>query len=102
MTRGEATDRSEVRRARGARLGFRVDDETKALVERAAELERRNLTDFCLTALADAARETIARHETLVLSQRDRQVFFDTLINPPEIDPRLRRAFAAARRHVEP
>jgi uncharacterized protein (DUF1778 family) len=102
MAGSEATNRSEARRARGARLGFRVDRETKALVERAAGLERRNLTDFCLTALADAAREAIARHETLVLSERDRQVFFDTLINPPEISPRLRRAFDAARRHIEP
>jgi uncharacterized protein (DUF1778 family) len=102
MTRHQATERSETRRARGARLGFRVDRDTKALVERAAELERRNLTDFCLTALASAARETIARHETLVLSERDREVFFDTLINPPEPHPRLRRAFEAARRHVEP
>lgn len=96
MVRSEATNR----RARALRLGFRVDVETKALVERAAWLERRDLTDFCLSALADAARETIARHETLLLSARDREVFFDTLIGPPEISPRLRRAFEAA--HVEP
>jgi uncharacterized protein (DUF1778 family) len=102
MARSDATGPTVVRRSRGARLGFRVDDQTKALVERAAELERRNLTDFCLTALADAARDTIARHETLVLSERDREVFFDTLINPPEISPRLRRAFAAERLHIEP
>lgn len=102
MARSEATERGESRRARGARLGFRVDDETKALVERAAELERRSLTDFCLTALADTARATISRHETLVLSERDRQVFFDALVNPPTMNPRLRRAFDAARRHVEP
>jgi len=103
MAGSEATSHSsEARRARGARLGFRVDGETKALVERAAELERRNLTDFCLTALADAARATIARHETLVLSERDREVFFETLINPPEINPRLRRAFEAERLHIEP
>ena len=101
MARSEATDRIEARRARGARFSFRVDVETKALVERAAELERRHLTDFCLTALAGAARETIARHETLALSKRDRAVFFDTLINPPAISPRLRRAFEAARRRVE-
>lgn len=102
MARSEATNRTETRRARGARLGFRVDAETKALVEHAAQLERRKLTDFCLTALTEAAQRTIARHETLVLSARDREVFFDTLINPPEISPRLRRAFEAARQHVEP
>jgi uncharacterized protein (DUF1778 family) len=50
------------RRAREARLGFRVDDRIKEMVERAAGLERRSLTDFCLTALSEAARQTIARH----------------------------------------
>jgi uncharacterized protein (DUF1778 family) len=102
MARSEATKPTEARRTRGARLGFRVDAETKALVEHAAQLERRKLTDFCLTALTDAARSTIARHETLVLSERDREVFFDTLVNSPEVSPRLRRAFEAARRHIEP
>jgi uncharacterized protein (DUF1778 family) len=101
MARSEATNRIETQRVRGARLGFRVDAETKALVEHAAQLERRKLTDFCLTALTEAAHRTIARHETLALAERDREVFFDTLINPPEISPRLRRAFAAARRRVE-
>jgi uncharacterized protein (DUF1778 family) len=28
-------------------------------------------------------------------------VFFDTLVNPPKPNPRLRRAFAAARLRVE-
>jgi uncharacterized protein (DUF1778 family) len=102
MARGEAAVRAEERRARSARLGFRVDDRTKALVERAADLERRNLTDFCLTALTEAARRTIARHETLILSERDRQVFFDTLINPPKLHPRLERAFEAERKRIEP
>ena len=97
----QAAPGPEDRRARGARLGFRVDAETKALVEHAAELERRNLTDFCLTALVEAARQTIARHATLTLSERDRAVFFDTLMRPPEASPRLRRAFTAARLRVE-
>jgi uncharacterized protein (DUF1778 family) len=88
------------RRARPARLGFRVDDGTKEMVERAAELERRSLTDFCLTVLTEAARKAIARHQTLVLSERDREVFFDTLIKPPKPDARLKRAFKAELRRI--
>jgi uncharacterized protein (DUF1778 family) len=88
------------RQLRGERLGFRVDQPTKALIEHAAELERRKLTDFCMTALADAARRTIAAHETLALSDRDRAVFFETLINPPAPSERLNRAFAEQRRRV--
>jgi uncharacterized protein (DUF1778 family) len=34
------------RRLREERLGFHVDKATKALIERAALLERRKLTDF--------------------------------------------------------
>lgn len=85
---------------RGERLGFRVDRETKGLIERAAHLERRKLTDFCVATLANAARLTIAEHETLVLSERDRQAFFDALINPPKPNKRLIRALAEHKRRV--
>jgi uncharacterized protein (DUF1778 family) len=88
------------RRRREERLGFRVDEPTKALIERAAELERRKLTDFCMTALTEAARRTIAEHETILLSERDRAVFFDTLVNPPPQSERLHRAFAEHKRRV--
>jgi uncharacterized protein (DUF1778 family) len=95
-----ATTAKRDRRQREERLGFRVDGPTKALIERAAELERRKLTDFCMTVLTDAARRTIAEHETLVLSERDRAVFFDTLVNPPAPSERLQRAIAEHRRRV--
>lgn len=87
-------------RLRDERLGFRVDAPTKQLIERAAQLERRKLTDFCMTALTEAARQTIAAHETLVLSDQDREVFFDALINPPAPSDRLKRAFAEHARRV--
>lgn len=88
------------RRLREERLGFRVDEPTKALIERAAQLENRKLTDFCMTALTDAARRTIAEHETLVLSERERAVFFDVLVNPPAPNERLQRAFREHRHRV--
>ena len=90
------------RRTRGARLGFRVDERTKTLVERAARLERRSVTDFCLTALSATARQVIERNETLSLSERDRAVFFETLIHPPKPNARLRRALRGERKAIEP
>lgn len=86
--------------ARAERLGFRVDQETKALIERAANFERRKVTDFCVATLANAARRTIAEHETLVLSEEERRAFFDLLINPPQPSKRLARAFAEHKRRV--
>ena len=73
---------------------------TKELIERAARLERRKLTDFCVTALLDAARRTIAEHETLTLSERDLQAFFDALVNSPRPSERLVRALAMHQRRI--
>lgn len=88
------------RRLRTDRLGFRLDADTKALIERAAELEHRKVSDFCVKALTDAARQTIAQHETLILSEIDRSAFFDALVNPPEPDERLLRALAQHARRI--
>jgi uncharacterized protein (DUF1778 family) len=96
------TARTEEHRSRGARLGFRVDAKTKTLVERAARVERRNLTDFCLTALTDAARKTLERHESLSLSAADRAAFFDALVRPPKPNARLRRALRNERARIAP
>lgn len=85
---------------RGDRLGFRLDEQTKRLIERAAQLDRRKVSDYCLTAIADAARRTIATHETLSLSERDRAAFFDALIDPPAPSERLARAFVEHGRRV--
>lgn len=96
--RGSA--RAEDRRAHSARLGFRVDEKTKRLVERAAQLEHRNVTDYCLAALTDAARQTIEQHSSLLLSEVDRVAFFDALVLPPKPNARLKRAVRRARARV--
>jgi uncharacterized protein (DUF1778 family) len=95
----KTTARKE-RVTRDDRLGFRLDEQTKGLIERAAQLERRKVSDYCLTAIADAARRTIAEHETLNLSERDRAAFFEAMIHPPEPNERLARAFAEHSRRV--
>jgi uncharacterized protein (DUF1778 family) len=95
----KTTARKE-RVTRDDRLGFRLDEQTKGLIERAAQLERRKVSDYCLTAIADAARRTIAEHETLSLSERDRAAFFDAMIHPPEPSERLARALAEHSRRV--
>ncbi|MDD2750911.1 type II toxin-antitoxin system TacA family antitoxin [Acidithiobacillus thiooxidans] len=84
------------------RLGFRLDKETKEMVERAAYLARRKVSDFCVSALINVARQTIAEHETLVLSDNDREAFFDALINPPEPSEHLKRAMLEHERRVVP
>lgn len=94
--------RSQQGRARAERLETRVSAEQKSLIERAAALQGRTLTDFVLTSVQEAAIRAIAEHETLVLSERDRLVFFDTLVNPPAPSERLQRALAEHKHRVVP
>jgi len=100
MPRTSPSPNPEKERTRSSRLGFRVDAQTKKLVQRAAALESRSLTDYCLTALTQATQATIIRYETMTLSERDRKVFFDALISPPKPNARLKRAFVSAKQHV--
>ncbi len=95
-----AEESPAARKAR--RRGFRLDAETRSLVERAAALEHRNLTDFRLTALAEAARRTIEHHEVLTFSDRDRAPFFEALARPPAPNRALELAFEAGRTRLAP
>ena len=48
----------------------------------------------------EPTKAPIAEQEFIVLSARDRPVFFDTLVNPPAPSERLQRAFAQRERRV--
>ena len=44
----------------------------------------------------------IDEHQTLSLSNRDREAFFNALVNPPAPSDRLQRALAEHKRRVAP
>jgi uncharacterized protein (DUF1778 family) len=48
------------------------------------------VTDFVLTSVQDAARREIEEHNRLVLSVRDSEAFVDALLNPKQVNDRLR------------
>jgi len=74
------------------RLEARVTREQKQLIERAAELEGRSITDFVVASAQSAARQVIQDHEILKLTARDREVFVQALLNPPKPTDKLRQA----------
>ncbi len=77
-------------RTRAQRLEARVTAEQKTLIERAAALQGRTVTDFVLTSVQDAARRAIDEHRQLQLSVRDSQAFVEALLNPKPVNDRLR------------
>ena len=74
------------------RLEARVTREQKELIEHAAELEGRSITDFVVASAQSAARQVIQDHESLKLTARDREVFVRALLNPPQPTDKLRQA----------
>jgi uncharacterized protein (DUF1778 family) len=74
------------------RLEARVTREQKQLIEHAAELEGRSITDFVVASAQSAARQVIQDHESLKLTARDREVFVQALLNPPQPTDKLRQA----------
>ncbi len=77
-------------RVRAQRLEARVTAEQKSLIEHAAALQGRTVTDFVLTSVQDAARRAIESHKYLALTVRDSEAFVDAMLNPKPVNDRLR------------
>jgi len=75
-----------------ARLEARVSPETKALLQKAADLEGRTLTDFVIASVQAEAYRVIEQHQMLKLSIEDSEVFVDALLNPPKPNNALKAA----------
>jgi uncharacterized protein (DUF1778 family) len=75
-----------------ARLEARISPETKALMQKAADLEGRSLTDFVVSSAQAAAYQVIERHQTLKLTLEDSEAFVQALLSPPEPNDALRLA----------
>jgi uncharacterized protein (DUF1778 family) len=79
-----------------ARLEARISPEIKALLQKAADLEGRTLTDFVVSSVQAEAYRVIERYQTLKLSLEDSEAFVQALLNPPKPNNALK---TAARRY---
>ena len=84
------TARKPIDRTRGERLEARITADQKALIQRAAELEGRSVTDYVVSSVQDAARRTVEAHGLVALSAAESRAFVDALLDPPPINDRLR------------
>lgn len=77
-------------RPKQERLDARLTADQKALIQKAADLEGRSLSDFVVASAFAAAEERVRRHEVMVLSERDSRLLVELLSNPPPPNERLR------------
>jgi uncharacterized protein (DUF1778 family) len=79
-------------RVRSERLEARVTKYQKDLIERAAAIQGRSVTDFVLSSVQDAAQKAIEDHQRITLSIEDAEAFVKALADPPEPNDHLRES----------
>lgn len=75
-----------------ARLEAQSSPETKALIEKAAYLQGLSLNDFIVSTVQAEAVRVIQKHQTLKLSREDSEAFVDSLLNPPQLNDKIKSA----------
>ncbi|MGZ5778375.1 MAG: type II toxin-antitoxin system TacA family antitoxin [Croceibacterium sp.] len=87
-------------KARAARLEARVTVDQKALLQQAATLSGRTLSDFVVASAQEAAARVIQEHETIRLSRAEQVAFVNALLKPRAPTARLRKAAAKYRQQT--
>jgi uncharacterized protein (DUF1778 family) len=79
-------------KAKAYRFDARLNEEQKVLIQKAADLEGRTMTDFVLHSAETAAGRTIEERAMLILSARETEAFVDAILHPAEPGHVLRGA----------
>jgi uncharacterized protein (DUF1778 family) len=83
---------------RTERTEARLLPDQKKRIEHAASLKGLSVSDFMVQHADEAAVKTIQQHNSWVLDERDRDIFVQALLNPPEPSARMK---AAVKRYKE-
>jgi uncharacterized protein (DUF1778 family) len=84
---------AQVLRQRDQRLEVRVTPGQKELIERAACVQGRTVTDFVIATLQDAAQKAVEENSVWKLSQSQQKAFVEALMDPPAPNQKLRAAY---------
>jgi uncharacterized protein (DUF1778 family) len=75
------------------RLEARLSVEEKEFFEKAASLGGfRSLTEFIVRSAKKRATEIVDRHELVIASKEDSEIFFDAILNPEPPNDKLKAA----------
>jgi len=82
-----------------ARFDARLPKEQKEFFEEAVVLGGyRSLSDFVISSAMEKAKIIIEERKNLLTSKKDREIFFDALLNPSKPNEKLK---AAAKRYKQ-
>lgn len=76
-----------------SRFDTRLSKEQKELFEEASRLGGfKTLSDFILSSAQEHATQIIERHQQILLTVQDREVFFNALLKPKKPNTALKKA----------
>lgn len=83
------------------RFDTRLPKEQKEYFEYAASLGGfRTLTEFVIYAALQQATNIVEKHETLISSKKDAEIFFDTISKPIKPNDALKKAAMVHRKEI--
>jgi len=85
---------------RTERTEARLLPEQKKRIERAARIKGLSLSDFIVQHADEAAIKTIQQHTSWTLEDRDRDIFVQALLNPPEPSDYMKAAVKRYRKRL--
>ncbi len=80
-----------------ARLDIRATMGQKKLIERAAALEGRSVSEYVLAHVQPAAEQAIQEREVIMLTASESVQLIEALLNPPAPNAQLRAAWQGYR-----
>ena len=80
-------------KAEMTRFDTRLPESQKEFFQYAANLGGcRTLRKFVIVSVQSKAEEIVEKHKAIIASAKDRQIFFDAIMNPPAPSRNLRAA----------
>jgi uncharacterized protein (DUF1778 family) len=72
-------------------VNLRIREDTRAVIDKAANIQGRSRSDFMIEAARRAAEETILDQRVIMVSRQSYDHFLAALDRPPEVNEKLRK-----------
>ncbi len=80
---------------KSSRIEIRTDEEAKRLIEKAASITGETISSYILSKSLSSAKKDIEQMESISLGNKDRDMFYSLITNPPEPNEALKNLFTS-------
>lgn len=78
---------------KASRIEIRANEEAKKLIEKAASITGKTISAYMLNNALASAKKDIEQLESITLGNKDRDMFYSLLVNPPAPNEALKKLF---------